>query len=63
MAKAGMRDSGEWTKIDVKKEIRDKLQSYRYLHKYRNVNDMISEWLELANKTEVNKDLKGKKER
>jgi hypothetical protein len=63
MAKAGTRDSGEWTKIDVKKEIRDKLQAHRYLHKYHNVNDMISEWLELANKTEANKGLKGKKER
>jgi len=61
MAKKSARDNSEWTKIDVKKETRDRLQAHRYLHKYQNVDAIISKWLNLADKTGVNKNLKGKK--
>lgn len=44
------RDCNEWTKIDVTKEIRDRLHAckYRNRKKYKNVNDIIKEWLEKA---------------
>lgn len=37
--------SDEWTKIDIKKKTRDKLQAYKYLNHYHNLDEIISEWL------------------
>lgn len=40
----------EWTQIDVTKEVRDRLQKYKYGSKkrYKSVNEIIMEWLEKA---------------
>jgi hypothetical protein len=45
MSREKKRNDEEWTKIDVKKETRDKLQAHKYLHKYSNLDEIISEWL------------------
>jgi hypothetical protein len=51
MSRLKERNNDEWTKIDVKKETRDKLQAYKYIHKYNNLDEIISEWVEHAEKS------------
>jgi hypothetical protein len=43
MSKEKERNDEEWTKIDVKKETRDKLQAYKYTHHYHNLDEIIRE--------------------
>jgi len=62
MAERNARDNGHWTKIDVKKETRDRLQAHKYMYKYPNVDTLIVEWLDSTDKTGANKNLKGRKE-
>ena len=62
MAEKNARNGLDWTKIDVRRETRNRLQAHKYLHKYPNVDAIIAEWLDLADKTKVNKNLKAKKE-
>ena len=45
MPKSNERNKDEWTKIDVKKETRNKLQAYKYTNKYNNLDEIISEWI------------------
>ena len=58
MPRKKARNNEEWTKIDIKKETRDRLQAYKYLNKHANLDEIIKEWLDNA---ELNKSLKTKK--
>lgn len=51
MPKEKNRDNEEWTKIDVRKDTRDKLQAYKYKNKYHNLDEIISEWIEQEEKS------------
>ena len=48
MSKEKLRNSDDWTKVDVKKDTRDRLQIYRRIKKANNVDEIISQLLDNA---------------
>jgi hypothetical protein len=50
MHREKLRNSDDWTKIDVKKETRDRLQIYRRVIKSNNVDEVIRKLLNAAEK-------------
>ncbi len=43
--KKRLRNKEEWTKIDVKKTTRNRLQAYKYENHHANIDEILTEWL------------------